>query len=103
MNEISPSYYAASVLNSEFVLSGERFQNIPSEAVGVFAWDNNNPLLYRNTTDGQYLYDIVEKTSTEMTLRCRVPREDHIANYLGAIVSPDRQIVYWVNDTKPIP
>lgn len=23
--------------------------------------------------------------------------------YLGALVSQDRQIVYWVNDTEPLP
>lgn len=43
------------------------------------------------------------KTNTEMELELGTMVEHGMSNYLGAIVSNDRETIYWVNDTKPLP
>lgn len=57
----------------------------------------------RYTTDNTWLYVITSKTDEEMVLTALNPNTDHSKNYLGCIVSADRQTVYWLNDTQPLP
>lgn len=76
---------------------------IPSNALGVIALQNDAPDVYKDTDRQDWLFDIVEKTSTTMTLRQKVDAGHEVVTYLGAIVSADRQTTYWVNNTKPLP
>lgn len=67
------------------------------------SYDNEEPLMYLNDTEGQHLYDIQDKTNQAMTLRVKLATTLSAANYLGAIVSSDRQTIYWTNNSKPLP
>lgn len=103
MTSINPTYYAANILNSGFVLEGIGFDMIPMDAVGIYSNSNDDPLVFRNSAAAVNLYDIVAKSSTRLEFVCQAPTTNHQANYLGAIVSKDRQSVYWVNNTRPLP
>ena len=76
---------------------------LPDDAVGIFAKSNDNPLEYRYTQNLYMQFGIVLKTQTQMVMRQKTVTTHNQNNYLGAIVSEDRSIVYWINDTKPIP
>lgn len=76
---------------------------IPSDAVGILAWSNSDPLEYLNTTVESRLYEIVEKSETWMRVSQKQESTHSGTSYLGAIVSADRSIVYWVNETRPLP
>ena len=79
------------------------FDLIPNDAVGLFAFQNAVPLTYKDTSNPALMYEIVSKTDSEMVLRCLSPNTGHGNNYLGGIVSADRQTIFWVNDTNPLP
>ena len=76
---------------------------IPYDAIGIYANDNVNPLLFRYSTSNDVVYAITERTDNFIKLQAIEPSESHGNNYLGAIVSKDRSIVYWTNTSKPIP
>jgi hypothetical protein len=59
--------------------------------------------MYINTDADDWLFDITNKSNREMALRQRNEYTHSSPSYLGAIVSQDRQTIYWVNRTKPIP
>lgn len=103
VDAISPDYYAASVENTEFSLVGRHFNNIPSDAVGLLAINNETPLAFINASSAELLYDITVVDDEHLTAVSKKPTTGHSANYLGAIVSADRQSVYWVNEAKPLP
>lgn len=46
---------------------------------------------------------IREKTNARISLDPGPGHAYTSATYLGGIVSADRSIVYWVNETKPLP
>lgn len=101
--EISPNYYAPGEAVERYVLMGHNLELIPSDAIGLYARLNNAPLEYINTTDPEAIMDIEVRTDTTISVRPRLVSSHTINNYLGAIVSADRQTVYWVNDTEPLP
>lgn len=82
------------------MLSGLNFDLIPNDAVGIVALDNNNPLYYQHAV-AQYTFPIVRKTDTEIELSNSTTMNHD--SYLGAIVSSDRETVFWVNETRPLP
>ena len=84
-------------------MTGANFHLIPNNAVGILAWSNSDPLTYLNSNDGKYLFDIVEKSETRMRVSQRVESTHGSKNFLGAIVSADRNVIYWVNNTEPLP
>ena len=84
-------------------MTGEHFAQIPNNAVGLYAVSNDDPLASRYGDVDWYFYDIVENTGTSMRLVSRNAFGHAVANYLGGIVSADRQIVYWVNNSRPLP
>ena len=45
---------------------------------------------------------IEERTEKQIIFAANVP-DIHGQAYIGCILSEDRSIVYWVNDTKPLP
>ena len=84
-------------------LRGRGFEVIPDNAVGVIAFDNDKPLENIDAEYAYWLFDITEKSEGEMTLLQRQPTAHSVSSYLGAVVSVDRQTLYWVNNTKPLP
>ena len=88
-------------------MQGERFNDLPADAVAIAMRDNDNPLEFLDipyTPDERRhaIMTIIERTDTTMTMACEVASE-HGALSIGAITSADRQVVYWVNDTRPLP
>lgn len=59
---------------------------------------------YPYTPDGERkaVMRIEERSATAITFAAE-EASDHSALSIGAIVSADRQTVYWINDTKPLP
>lgn len=98
--EIEPTFYAAGKYYVRFELHGHGLSNIPSNAVGVWATDNNDPLASRETP---YPMTILEKNDELLVIGQSYDSSHATPFYLGAILSPDRQVVYWINDTKPLP
>lgn len=88
---------------NHYVLTGKYFRLIPNDAVGVIATENDSPLGWLNSQLGLNVFDIVEKSDTSLELAVREAAPHSGNTYLGAIVSPDRQTVYWVNNSKPLP
>lgn len=82
---------------------GNHFSLLPIDAIGILAVDNDNPLGYRESTSESFLFDISEISDEMLTLNARQEGGHAFASYLGGIVSADRQTVYWVNDSKPLP
>lgn len=84
------------------MLTGSGFGRIPSDALGLLAYDNDNPLRFINDSEGVHLYGIESQTETEISLRMVTQTALSLDNYLGAIVSADRQTIYWVNESEPL-
>lgn len=83
---------------------GLGFDNIPDDALGILATDNNNPLERLNTDVRDYLFNITSKNNELLSLHQSYDTAPHTVNsYLGAIVSNDRSEIYWVNRTNPLP
>lgn len=87
----------------DFDLSGINFNQIPDDAVGILADNNNLPLANINENHDNWLFDIVSKENTSMRLTQRIEAAHGRSTYLGGIVSRNRSIIYWVNDSKPLP
>lgn len=103
VDEITPTYYASGVEQPSYTLTGSGFDWLPSDALGIRATSNDNPLEFINS-GSLSLYDITEKSDTRIVLA----RQGGVGpigsrGYLGAIVSNDRNIIYWVNDSQPLP
>lgn len=64
---------------------------------------NDNPTVNKDTVYASWIFDIVEKTDNNMLVEQRQGDALGAATYLGCIVSADRQTVYWVNETQPLP
>ncbi len=103
MNEVSPNYYASGELPETSTLRGENLDIIPVDAIGVLSSENENPLELRYTQSDYNTASIVSISEDEIELRFN-GESSHLANvYLGAIVSQDREVVYWMNETSPLP
>lgn len=85
------------------MLKGSGLSTFGEDAIGVIAFNNDEPLLYQNTTVANRLFDIEVLDDTKAIARGREGAPHSGASYLGGIVSADRQTVYWVNETKPLP
>lgn len=103
MVNINPTYYAAGNPTNQYRIDGFGFNNIPTNAVGIFSADNNLPLYYINTSTSEWLFDIEVINDNVLIATCRMPNTHSTPNYLGGIVSEDRQTIYWINSTKPLP
>lgn len=103
MSRITPTYYAAGVANPEYTIEGLGFGLIPEDAVGIAAGSNDDPTRSINTTYAGNLYEITDRGAGTM----RLTQIDHNAHgsdtYLGCIVSADRQTIFWINNTRPLP
>lgn len=88
---------------SNYSLSGTGFALIPEGSIGIISGNNNDPLQFLNDLTENRIYDITKLDEVTAVLSQRVEYLYGSATYLGAIVSPDRTQIYWVNDTKPLP
>lgn len=84
-------------------MTGKAFDLLPVDAIGILAKNNDNPLELRNTSYPPNLLDIAEKSDETLTLNARQVTSHIDAYYLGAIISADRETVYWVNESRPLP
>ena len=103
VDNITPDYYAIGVSPDEYIIDGKNLDIIPSNALGIFAYNNDDPLRFRYDTADNHSYKIVEQSYSRMVLRHITGGTLGSDTYLGGIVSPDGSIVYWVNETKPLP
>lgn len=103
MTSISPNYYAGGSYKRDFILEGVNFSMVPSNAIGLIATDNNNPLELIEATSPAVILSVGQNTDTAMSLLNDSSHTLNEPSYLGAIVSNDRQVVYWVNQSRPLP
>lgn len=100
MESISPTYYAGGIDPLTFVLTG-RFGSLPERVVGIRSSHNATPLEQLDKTDDAHTYDIaISGNSLVATLRGTA--HTNVPCYFSAIVSPDRSVIYWVNETRPL-
>lgn len=105
VNEITPPYYAElAYQKAEFNLRGKHFDLIPNDAIGVLARENGNPTELVNTSSAVYLLEVMNRIDdTDVTFEQGEIHNLSTPVYLGAIVSLDRQTIYWVNRSQPLP
>lgn len=103
VESVSPTYYAAGIYNAEFSLSGRGFASIPSDAIAILSPRNSDPLYYRFVMDSDVSCILEMKTGTEMRFVQTTEHSHNYPLYLGAILSPDRSVVYWENTSHPLP
>lgn len=85
------------------MVSGANFLNIQADAVGILSSDNDNPLMFNNNHTSSVTYRIVNQSDNSLTLEQNLHFAHNTPTYLGALVSQDGAVVYWVNDTRPLP
>lgn len=69
----------------------------------MLATDNDAPLAGRDTTSPYYYGDVEVRSAEEVSLRTKSLSSHQFPTYVGAILSADRSVVYWVNETRPLP
>lgn len=99
---MSPSYYAEGNHRPVFEVAGHGLLSIPWDAVGVISNDNNDPLIFKDRLDS-FIYTVLTGRSNERLDFIQPENHYYTSFYLGAIVSADRQTVYWVNRSRPLP
>lgn len=102
VEDISPSYYAAGNYRIRFTVTGRGFDNLPSDVVGTISFYNDDPLRFRYETGPNFYCTIISKSNSEIVLAAAGAVE-HSALYLGAILSNDRETIFWINETRPLP
>jgi hypothetical protein len=76
---------------------------LPDDAVAVPSYLNDNPLVVQHTTVPSTLMTIVSRTDTHMIVAASDMARHNNKLYLGALLSKDRRVIYWVNTSKPLP
>lgn len=103
MDRITPSYYASGTTVGRFELTGRFFDRLPDDAIGVMALSNNNPLQFRYSVEATQTFKIDAKTSKTLEMSQITASAHDKSVYLGAILSADHEIIYWINNTNPLP
>lgn len=103
VDEVTPNYYAAGVWSYRFTIRGHGLEYIPDDAVAITARDNNTPLAERDAVTDFLVLHIAERDGNSVTFETGVEHTYTVPRYLSAILSAERETVYWVNDTKPLP
>ena len=85
------------------MLRGRGFDLIPDDAVGTISAHNDDPLESRNSSTPTQIFEITAKSDTEMVISQATAASHRVPTYVGAILSKDRNIVFWENDTAPLP
>lgn len=103
VESLTPNYYAAGERSDVLIVRGYGFGQL-RDAIAVTAYHNYNPLQYLNSDDPRMLYDFYYVSPTEARLVSQSGVTSHSDPYfIGAFVSRDRQTVYWVNESNPLP
>ena len=76
---------------------------IPQDAVGLLSDNNDLPDVYRYSSAEWNVAQVVVADDFHMKITQSVAHDQVKNTYLGVIVSNDRRIVYWKNNTKPLP
>lgn len=77
-------------------VDGDNFDIIPNDALGVMSYVGQSPLNFRYSSDiGYHVYEILDKSATSMIIGTTTPKGYGRQQYLGGIVSADREIVFW--------
>lgn len=103
VREVEPNYYAEGRLRRNFTVRGEYLDIIPSNAIGILSTDNNNPLQHRDSVSDVIVIPLANQTERSLEFEQELEHTLTQSSYLGAILSNDRQEVYWVNESRPLP
>ena len=102
MEEVTPTFYASGTHALNFTFKGRGFSNVPSDAVVITSFQNNTPLMYRYETDNVSVLPVTIVDDNTLTA-VGGEHEYGTRRYPGAILSNDRETIYWVNNTRPLP
>lgn len=102
VTEIIPTYYAAGTYQHKYRLRGNGFAELPDNVVAVPMLNNNDPLQLREIESAANVMRMTRISPTEVEFAASAAAA-HTAASIGAILSNDRQAVYWVNETNPLP
>lgn len=75
----------------------------PTQLVAVVMYDNNNPLQERYSEETYSVLPFYAYNDGVLSFQWGVTGSISIPYSVGAIMSLDRETIYWVNETKPIP
>ena len=81
---------------------GRNFNQLPVDAIAVPMIKNDWPLELRYNTSAANVMTMTRMSDTEVIFQARDEREHNPAS-IGAILSNDREKIYWINDTRPLP
>lgn len=100
VDTITPEYYgsATGVRLLHFDIYGSWLTNLPSDAVGWLSANNLDPT--SGIAQG-WRVRLVEQSFWHAAFEWNV--EFSPRNFLGCITSRDGSVVYWVNNTRPLP
>lgn len=103
MFDVAPTYYAEGLVARHFTIMGANLMQIPNGAIGVMSTDNDNPTMNVGniTAVNSGVYTALNNGSAQV--RQDVSHTINSPAYLGAIVSADGSVIYWVNNTRPLP
>lgn len=97
-----PDYYAPGTYEREGQLIGTGMTLLPADAVVILARSNDSPLAWLENQDPAYNTSVSIVNDEQVNFKF----EEAVFNlpvYIGALVSSDRQTIYWVNRTRPLP
>lgn len=103
MTEVTPNYYASGRYAIGFDVVGYGFSSMEGDVVAVTARNNNEPLEYINHGVDNALVIEVQILSDNHLVVNGVVHDYNTPRFLGALVSMDRSLVYWENNTSPVP
>lgn len=84
-------------------LTGYRINLIQTGAVAILSNSNDNPMINIQTTNPSLIMDIEVLSENAATATVRQGATHSVPYYIGVIASADRSVVYWVNNTRPLP
>lgn len=102
MTEITPPYYAAGRLALSFNIVGRGFSQISGGVRAVTARANNFPLEYINHSFDNKTIIEAQVISDNLIVAQGAESDYPSPRFVGALVSMDRTMIYWVNETKPL-
>lgn len=83
----------------EFDVYGSWLTNLPDDTVGYLSFSNDEPTRYIGTNTG--LLNLIEKKFSKATFG--KSHQFSVPMYLGCICKRDGSVIYWINNSKPLP
>lgn len=107
IESITPLYYAEpGNFQPRFEIQGRGLLQIPANAVARWSLYNDNPTWAQTGTWEGGVFAILDRTDTSIVFRASTNHTydlNDVPFYLGCITSPDGSIVYWINNSQPLP